>query len=301
MNIDGLREFYHLAGFRLARTSTADYLVPASRLYHGFPIGPRPLPAPDEIAALCHHKGILGVEVINDRGLGVPGGLWAQRNRSYGMRSLQRQFRQHVERASATQIARETDFDDLYRLGLACNRETLRRQNRDDPYFSNDRSWRRLCDAGRRSPGAGVFATFAGGEFTAYMLYFIVDHTCYGLFSKSLDRARQTGANHLLYFHYTQTMIGRPGMTGVTAGLQTMPPMTAVDRFKWHAGYSLEPHHTAVFLRPWFRGLLQSALTSALLRSATHLLGSKDGIGRVQAVREAARVRLSDLALVRGG
>ena len=41
------------------------------------------------------------------------------------------QFRQHVERASATQAAREIDFDDLYRLGLACNRETLRRQHRD--------------------------------------------------------------------------------------------------------------------------------------------------------------------------
>ena len=301
MNIEGLREFYRLAGFRVARTSTANYLVPASRLYHGFPIGPMPLPAPDEITALCHHKGILGVEVINDRGLGVPGGLWAQRDRSYGMRSLQRQFRQHVERASATQTAREIDFDDLNRLGLACNRETLRRQHREDPYFSNEKRWRRLCDAGRRSPGAGVFATFAGSELTAYMVYFIVDDTCYGLFSKSLTRARQAGANHLLYFQYTQTMIRRPGMTGVTAGLQTMPPMAAVDRFKRHAGYTLEPHHTAVFLRSWFRVLLQSALASVLLRSATRVLGSNDGIGRVQAVREAARVRMSDLASVQGG
>lgn len=296
MNIEGLREFYRLAGFRVARTSTADYLVPAGRLYHGFPIGPMPLPKPDEIAALCSHKGILGVEVINDRRVGVAGGIWAQRDRAYGMRSLQRQFRQHVEQAAATQTAREIAFDDLYRLGLACNRETLRRQNRDDLYFSNDQRWRQLCDAGRRSPGAGVFATFAGGELTAYMVYFIVDDTCYGLFSKSLNRARKTGANHLLYFNYTQTMIRRPGMTGVTAGLQTMPPMTMVDRFKRHAGYTLEPHHTAVFLRPWFRGLLQSPLASGALRAATRLLGSNDGIGRVQAVREAARVQMSDLA-----
>ena len=96
MDIEGLREFYRLAGFRIARTSTADYLVPASRLYHGFPIGPKPLPTPDEIVALCHHRGILGVEVINDRGIGVAGGLWAQRDRSYGIRSLKRQFRQHI-------------------------------------------------------------------------------------------------------------------------------------------------------------------------------------------------------------
>jgi hypothetical protein len=35
MNIEGLREFYRLAGFRMARTSTADYLVPGNRIYHG--------------------------------------------------------------------------------------------------------------------------------------------------------------------------------------------------------------------------------------------------------------------------
>ena len=51
MNIEGLRQFYRLAGFRVARTSTADYLVPGNRIYHGFPIGPMPPPTPDEIAA----------------------------------------------------------------------------------------------------------------------------------------------------------------------------------------------------------------------------------------------------------
>jgi len=295
MNIEGLREFYRLAGFRVAQTSTADYLVPGRRLYHGFPIGPKPLPAPDEIAALCHHPGILGVEVINDRGVGVPGGLWAQRDRSYGVQSVQRQFRQQIEQARSTQAVREIDFDDLCRLGLECNRETLRRQHREDLYFSSDRRWRQLCDAGRRSPGAGVFATFAARELTAYMVYFIVGDTCYGLFSKSRDQARKTGANHLLYFTYTQTMLGRPGITGVTVGLQTMPPLATVDRFKRHAGYVLEPHHTAVFLRPWFRELLQSRLAAAALRVSACLLGPSEGISRVQAVREATRVRMSDL------
>jgi hypothetical protein len=297
MNLEGLREFYRLAGFRVARSSTADYLVPGSRLYHGFPIGPKPLPAADEIAALCHHPGILGVEVINDHAIGVPGGLWAVRDRSYGMRSLQRQFRQHVERAQATQTVREIGFDDLYRLGLESNRETLRRQHRDDLYFSSDRRWRQLCDAGRQSPGAGVFATFAAGELTAYMVYFIVGDTCYGLFSKSRTEARKTGANHLLYFTYTQTMIRRPGLAGVTAGLQTMPPLATVDRFKRHAGYALEPHHTAVFVRPWFRELLQSRLADAALRVSARWLGPTEGISRVKAVREATRVQMSDLAV----
>jgi hypothetical protein len=296
MSIEGLREFYRLAGFRVATTSTAAYLVPGGPLYHGFPIAPPAPPPPDEITALCHHPGILGVKVVNDRGVGVPGGLWTQRDRSYGMRSLQRQFRQHVEQAQATQIVREIDFEDLFRFGLESNRETLRRQRRDDVYFSSNQRWRQLCDAGRQSPGAGVFATFSAGELTAYMIYFIVGGTCCGLYSKSLNQARKTGANHLLYFAYTQTMIRRPGIVAVTAGLQTMPPLETVDRFKRHAGYTLEPLHTAVFLRPWFQALLQSRVAGAALRVSARLLGQAEAVGRVNAVREAARVRMSDLA-----
>jgi hypothetical protein len=295
MNIEGLREFYRLAGFRVASTSTADYLVPGGPLYHGFPIAPPVPPPPEEIIALCHHRGILGVRVVNDRGVGVPGGLWAQRDRAYGMRSLQRQFRQHVEQAQATQTVREIDFDDLFRLGLESNRETLRRQHRDDVYFSSDQRWRQLCDAGRQSPGAGVFATFSAEELTSYMVYFIVGDTCYGLFSKSRTQTRKTGANHLLYFNYTQTMIRRPGIVAVTAGLQTIPPLETVDRFKRHAGYKLEPLHTAVFFRPWFQTLLQTRLAGAALRLSGRFQARAEAAARMNAVREAARVRMSDL------
>jgi hypothetical protein len=252
-------------------------------------------PTPDEIAALCHHPGILGVEVINDRGLGVPGGLWTQRDRSYGMRSLQRQFRQRLERAKTTQTVREIDSDDLHRLGLECNRETLRRQHRDDLYFSTDQRWRRLCDAGRQSLGAGCFSTFAGDELTTYMVYFIVGDTCYGLFSKSRNQARNTGANHLLYFAYTRTMIRRPSIVAVTTGLQTMPPLPTVDQSSVTPAIHCEPHHTAVFLPPWFRELLQSHPAAAALQVSARLLGETDAIRRVHAVREAARVRMSDL------
>jgi hypothetical protein len=299
MNIEGLREFYRLAGFRVARTSTADYLARGNRIYHGFPIGPTPLPTAEEIAALCRHPGILGVEVINDRGLGVPGGLWAQRDRSYGMRSLQRQFRQHVERAGTTQTVREIDFDDLHRWGIVSNRETVRRHHRDDPYFSSEQRWKQLCDAGRQSPGAGVFATFAAHELTAYLVYFIVGDTSCGLFAKSLNQARQTGANHLLYFAYTQALIRRPGIAAVTTGVQAVPPFVTVDRFKRHAGYTLEPHHTAVFLRPWFGGLLRSHLAAAALRVSALFLGETEVIRRAHAVREAARVLMSDMGASR--
>jgi hypothetical protein len=92
-------------------------------------------------------------------------------------------------------------------------------------------------------------------------------------------------------------MIRRPGLAGVTAGLQTMPPLATVDRFKRHAGYALEPHHTAVFVRPWFRELLQSRLADAALRVSARWLGPTEGLSRVKAVREATRVQMSDLAV----
>ena len=90
-------------------------------------------------------------------------------------------------------------------------------------------------------------------------------------------------------------MIRRPRIVAVTTGLQTIPPLATVDQFKRHAGYTLEPHHTAVFLRPWFRELLQSRLAAAALQVSARLLGETDAIRRVHAVREAARVLMSDM------
>ncbi|HVN27190.1 MAG TPA: hypothetical protein VMT64_01820 [Candidatus Binataceae bacterium] len=288
MTAAGLREFYRRAGYRVATTLNADWYVPGGRVYRSFPCGKLVAPTREEIDELSRQRGILGVEFHNAHRLGVASGIWTIRDRDYSPHSVTRQYRQQIHRAAAHEVVREIDFDELHRLGMRANHETLARQHHHDAHFSDPRKWRRLCEAGTGTPGAGVFASFDERELTGYLIYFIVDGTSHGLATKSLDAARHTGSNHLLYFEYAHTMIRREGIDAVEIGAQWVPPMAGVDRIKRHAGFQLEPYHVAVFLRPAARTMLLSACASLALRAGEHLLGATDGLGRAHALRRVA-------------
>jgi hypothetical protein len=289
VNTERLREFYARAGYRLAQTTHADWYVPGARIYRNVPPGHPVEPIQEEITELLTHAGMLGVEFANGLGIGVPSGRWVLRDAAYDLSSLQRQFRQHVVHALAREQVQEIGFDDLCRLGMTANRETLQRQQRRDRHFWDPTLWRQLCDAGRCTPGAGVFASIGPLGLTAYLVYFIVGDTCHGLFAKSCTAARHTGANHALYYTYSFTMIRRPPLAVLTLGPQGLPPIETVERFKRHAGYHLEPHHLAVLLRPTIRTLVLSRSMGCALWAGERLLGVTETSRRLHALRQALR------------
>jgi hypothetical protein len=286
MNVDRMREFYERAGYRVATTPGADWYVPGGRVYKNFPCGKTVFPAPGEIAGLCRHPGIIGVEFYNGRGVGVESGMWMVRDPSYGLHSLQRQFRQQLLQAAAREQVREIGFDELFRLGPRANAETLARLGFDDPHVSDPRNWRRLCRAGAETPGAGAFASFGPDGLTAYLVHFIVGETCYGLLSKSLLAARRSGANHALYYAFAHTMIRRPGIRAVSIGTQSVPPVEGVDRMKRHAGYRFEPFAVAAFLRPAAKALVTSAAGGLAVRAGARVFGDRGPIRRARALRD---------------
>jgi hypothetical protein len=285
VNVEGMREFYERAGYRVATTAHADWYVPGNRIYRNFPCGRTVVPTPEEIAQLCRHKGILGVEFGNARGIGVGSGVWKARDPAYGLDSLQRQFRQQLQRAQEREHVREIGFDELARLASAANLESLARLGLADRRLAEPARWRRICQAGAATPGAGAFATFGPDGLTAYLIHFTVDDTCYGLISKSRDVARHSGANHLLYFTYTQAMLRRPGIAAVSLGVQSVPPLAGVDRMKRHAGYLLEPFALAVYLRPGARRLVTGAAGALALRVGERIFARSDAIRRARALR----------------
>jgi len=283
-------EFYERAGYRVTTTPGAYWYVPGGRVWKNFPCGHTIAPSADEIAALARRRGMLGVEFFNARGIGVRSGLWMMRDQFYGLHSLQRQFRQHVERALEREQVREIAFGDLFRLGALANGESLARLGRDPHHLSDPQRWRRLCEAGAATPGAGALASFdAHGTLTAYLIHFVAGTTCYGLISQSVDAARHAGSNHALYFTYTHTMIRRPGIVAVSIGLQSTPPLVDVDRMKRHAGYRLESFDVAVVVRPAARVLLTSAAARLAIRAGVRVLGRTAALRRAEALREMIR------------
>jgi hypothetical protein len=250
------------------------------------------LPEPGETAALVRERGIVGVEFLNDRGIGVASGFWVMRDPAYGLQSLQRQFRQRLTRALAAEIVRPIGFDELARLGMEANRQSLARLRYVDRHLADPALWRQLCAAGERTPGAGAFASFGPQGLTSYLIHFVVDGTCYGLVTKSVDAARERGSNLALYYTYAREMIRRPGIGAVAFGAQAVPPLADLDRLKRHAGYALQPCAAAVVLRPAAHALIAGPAGGLAMRVGARLLGPRSFLDRAQALR--AMVRATD-------
>ena len=285
MNADRLREFYERAGYRVATTSDANWYVPGGRVWRNFPCGATIAPSPDDIGRLCRDKGIIGVEWGNSRGIGAPSGVWSLRDRSYGADSVQRQFRQQMLHALERESVREIGFGELERVGAKANRDTAVRLGHDVHHLTDATRWRKLCEAGRQTAGAGAFATFGSDGLTAYLVCFIAGDTCYGLIAASVDAARRAGSAHALYFTYAQTSIRRPGVERVTLGVQSLPPVPGVDRMKRHAGFRLESFHLAIALRPAVRSLVASPIGALGIEAGRRLLGSHPAVRRADALR----------------
>jgi hypothetical protein len=295
MNADRMREFLERAGYRTARTASADWYVPGDSVYKSFPYGRMVLPAPDETAALVRQRGIVGIEFLNGRGIGVASGFWVMRDPAYGLHSLQRQFRQRLTRVLAAETVRPIGFDELARLGMEASRQSLARLRYVDRHLADPTLWRKLCAAGESTPGAGAFASFGAQGLTSYLIYFVVDGTCYGLVTKSVDAARERGSNLALYYTYTREMIRRPGIGTVAFGAQAVPPLADLDRIKRHAGYALHPCAVAVVLRPAAHALVASPAGGLAMRVGTRLFGPRSYLARAQALR--AMVRATDEGL----
>jgi len=292
MNADHMREFFARAGYRVARTASADWYVPGDSVYKSFPYGRMALPPTGETAPLVRQRGIIGVEFPNDVGIGVASGFWVMRDPAYGMHSLQRQFRQRLIRALAAETVRPVGFDELARLGVDANRQSLIRLRYVDRHLADPALWQRLCAAGQRTPGAGAFASFGPQGLTSYLIHFIVNGTCYGLISKSIDAARKRGSNLALYYTYTREMIRHPGIDAVSIGAQAVPSLAELDRIKRHAGYTLQPCAVAVVLRPAARALVASVAGGLAMRLGARVFGPREFFNRAQALR--AMVRTTD-------
>ena len=224
--------------------------------------------------------------------IGVSSGIWVVRDPAYGLHSLQRQFRQRLLLTLQSEHVRPIGFDELFRLAGPANRQSLARLGYSDPHLSDPTLWRRLCMAGKETPGAGAFACFGAQGVASYLIYFICGDTCYGLVSKSIDAARASGSNLAVYFTYAQSMIRQPGIAAVSIGAQTVPPKAGLDRIKRHAGYRLQPHDMAVCLRPAARLLLSSAAGGLAMRVGARMFGPGPALDRAQTVR--AMVRATD-------
>ena len=224
---------------------------------------------------------------------GIKSGTFWVRDHAYGLHSLQRQFRQHVQRAAKDCAVRALDWDTLRSKGLNCYANSLQRCGAAASPAASQAGWDRFCEVGASISGLEPWGCFYGGELLAYLIAHSGGGVCEAFILHRSEAALTFRAVHLLFYEFTRAMIQRPGITAVTVGREWFPPHPSLSQLKKHAGYDTEEIQLAVVLNPAFRLVLGNVVTRKalrLLRAVTRNYSAR--FDSLEALEAAATTRL---------
>jgi len=188
------------------------------------------------------------------------------RDREYGLHSLQRQFRQHVQRAAKDCSVRALDWDTLRSKGRNCHAMSLQRRGAAASPAESQADWERFCEVGASIPGLELWGCFHGRDLLAYLIAHSGGGVCEAFDLQRSEAALSFRAVHLLFYEFTAAMIQRPEISGVTMGREWFPSRPSLSQFKKHAGYQSEEIQLAVVLHPAIRLAVGNVLTRRMLR-----------------------------------
>ena len=242
---------------------------------------------------LCRMRRVAAVFPV-EPGTGVAVSTFVLRDRSYGLHSLQRQFRQQTRAALDVCQVRPVGWSELARKGRQAFCDSQLRHGAAVGVGSDEGRWAAYCEAAGSVEGLDVSGCFTrDGELAAYMVTWTHGRVCHGLQLHWVDAFKRLHPNHALYFETARERIGRSGIDAFSVGRQTLPAMSAVDRFKEHAGFQREPSTVAVVLNPWVRWALVNPASLAILRAGRRSWGGLGRLRHLEVLEAAVRTRIS--------
>jgi hypothetical protein len=96
-------------------------------------------------------------------------------DQDYDLKNLDSKGRWSVRKGLRNCQVRPMSFDELHRLGMPLNLDTLARQRRDAPMFRNPDRWMRFCQGGEQVEGAQV----RGGELHVSNVTYPLDEAAF--------------------------------------------------------------------------------------------------------------------------
>ena len=241
-----------------------------------------------EIIELLRDTGRIVAVFVNAGGTGVASSDFWVRDKSYSQASLQRQFRQHVNRHGHRCQVRIVPWAELSACGLKVNQDTMDRRGLKMNRCTTPEGWADICRVAGGIPGLEATGCCIDGNLTGFIVSWTVGGACQGLLMHRDSEYQFMGAANTLAFGFTRLMLQRPEVHEVTLGRGWFPAEETIDRFKRHAGYDEEPLQLAVMLNPRWTGVLGSPVTKTLLRWVDAITARRSSIGSDLQVLDAA-------------
>ncbi len=284
----GLANFYALRGRQIFEACGVLWHSVPNRFLTSLPYYEPLEPTLEEIRALLHSTGAVGVRFPSQNWPGMPGGVYVYRGRDYDLKSVHIKHRPRVRRGLQIFEIRPVDEDELLSQGIQLNRETMMRQGHYDPEFGEARQWARLVRAMHDCAEISAIGAFDGKRLCAYMITCREGQWLSILHQMSRQDDLKSFPNHVLTFSVTKAASEDISLEEISYGLVPLISIEGLHEYKLRFGYQVRPRACVIVLRSQIDLLLNNRLVRRGVRLLRHFWPDNQRLEMMETVLRGA-------------
>jgi hypothetical protein len=212
---------------------------------------------------------------------GIPSFRIVCDSKDYDFPILRSRTRTQVRRGLEVCRVERIEFQQLQKLAMPLNADTLIRQGRKVP-SDLQRYWTRYYQQAAVTQGAEAWAAFVGTDLAAYLISFMIDDVANLLIVRSSSQHLESYPNNALLFQFLSVRLKDSDVRMVSYGYESIQSdLGSLDQFKLGMGFRKDPVGQRIEFAPWLSPFI-SRFTGAFSRRVLRTLGKGETVAKLQ-------------------
>ena len=212
---------------------------------------------------------------------GVPSFRIVCDSKDYDFPLLRSRTRTQVRRGLEACRVERIDFQQLLKLAMPLNADTLIRQGRKVPSELQS-YWTRYYQQAAVTKGAEAWAAFVGTDLAAYLISFMIEDVANLLIVRSSSQYLESYPNNALLFQFLSARLEDSDVRMVSYGYESIQSdLGSLDQFKLGMGFRKDPVGQRIEFAPWFSPFI-NRFTDAVTRRVLKSLGRGETVAKLQ-------------------
>lgn len=212
---------------------------------------------------------------------GVPSFRIVCDSKDYDFPLLRSRTRTQVRRGLEVCRVERIEFQQLQKLALPLNADTLIRQGRKVP-SDLQTYWTRYYQQAAVTQGAEAWAAFVGTDLAAYLISFMIDDVANLLIVRSSSQHLENYPNNALLFQFLSARLKDADVRMVSYGYESIQSdLGSLDQFKLGMGFRKDPVGQRIEFAPWISPFI-NRFTDTVTRRVLKMLRRGETVAKLQ-------------------
>jgi hypothetical protein len=245
-------------------------------------------PDADEIRSILCKNSVRGLRFPSSTLPGRRAGLYVADPTTFGIQSISRRQRTHVNHGLKVCEFRAVSPEELLAEGIQLNSDTMLRQGRTDPNFLNPVRWAAFVTAVTQTPGMAVHGAYVDGRLSTYMISCREGEWLHLIYKMSRTSDLEHYPNHALDFMIVTKAAEDPGIRFIGNGFTSLLENEGLDRYKRQMGYEIVEHNLCMHFHPALAPVLSSKVAVSVAGKVQQLLPKNERVEYIATVIQGA-------------